>query len=1503
MSDGTSDATLRDSTDAKPPTPAEMMIAELGALSSHPKFLGGRLRWVRRLALAPIVIVALYFGWRVWGRLSALPSLDPSAIIPSLLPLLQSIFSVAPAFIVAFACSTAFSFTGLLTLRATLAPHHAARAERPSVGWRTLAVGTLLAIALCLAIAWAAQTRSLETSTRWWIVAASMVPLYAMLAVLEWSERDLGEGEDAGRLWYLGRWALLAPAGIATIALIVPASGGWIASKLFSLLNSAAGSLGLTGISKIVLAIVERKIETYVTQILGLFVALTVVLVLSFRVKALERRLAREIEQERPSSESDREQTERSGCAGRLFRFTGIPFLLTLLGFGRSESAANEDASLGAPNGGMPVSPSAEWFASLASEAASDGLNITLRWHEGEAADASDGSTSPRITGSGLAWLFNGLEPSSDQIALFDAFQHRWTEHLSAVEQAQYGADRESHADLLVEAEPNSGVEDAVAACAVFGCVARGQRVLILVESRAAQDATVDAMRERLQRFAFDTLYAVAPLRRDSVAEWCAPVSDPRAEPKGSAPDITVATLEDYESVFFSGAFAPIPLRAFQRSLEIVVVQDVDEQLFEDSTRNHLPFVIDKHRLVLRTENRAMQLLLTLKPLGGRPTVDRQTKAARAKASIARRALALRLFGGDGGLDSTIDRRLPANEQTNRDAHLVYLRPITQPASPILEITASQNQANDVRIWIGRRLSKRHRLGMLFLGERPQTSGQSAGAATQLLAGTATFSSDRTRLEGCRWVLGASAFEGPNADMASRLVAQVPGATLVLVAPSAVCRQQAPTPPPPTYPVFPTPMSPGLFVTHLRSAVTALTPNVPIRREDLARFGLAWDDRYWRTLTAAAAPQSVGQSWWIELDGELRDVIRRDDLVWPAVFLRTEAENEAHPVHVKEPLESSYCLVPNDNTLRVGRLPHAVDRRRFATWMTSRGLELGRSDLAYFQPIRHEGSRQGFRALDLDSLEDGTLVRAEPLSCDGGDLIIPVRQTRFNLPNDMRIGSPKALRALNAFLFSMQEGSVPCEAEERIVALSSVGESGAETHRRGIIPIEFRLHIGVTILSIGGHLPTEDVEPTLRARYEGRWDSSSGRDGPSMPRDAWPALSRALTYAIGEVAPTLLRFANAYAFRPPRGQPGATVLLVEPSATQGTAIEALCTILDDTDLRNRFLTAFEQAARKGLRSPVAMRIDGDELENIAESESELIAVLQLLRAAPKRTTSEEATAIASEIAEIEPHDHSASLPRLLHNQRATPCIPENANHRWRDINSAPIDHWDLLGIDALEGTPEYAILNDLSHEAAHAATSAFGLHDGIDLDDAQALRNACIQVEIAADGTRIILPHYEEMVRRSMPELAPIATRLVAIARASGLHSTRELVGLFASFVQSIEYSLQREGGIEDGRERLGVQMPVTTVHARKGDCDSVSLVLVTLLRAAKVARAGLVLIEEPDGGHMMVAVECPASSGDARLRTPEGRLVLVEATAPQPLGRIPSEYEGRHVRFLGFGG
>jgi hypothetical protein len=1500
MSDGKSNATPGDATEPKPPTPAETMIAELGALSSHPKFLVGRLRWVRRLALAPIVIVVGYFGWRIWGRLSALPSLDPSAIIPSLLPLLQSIFSVAPAFIVAFACSTAFSFTGLLTLRASLAPHHAARAERPSVSWRLLALGTALAVTLCLAVAWAAQTSLLETSTRWWIVAASMVPLYAMLAVLEWSERDLGKGEDSGRLWYLARWALLAPAGLATIALTVPASGGWIASKLFGLLNSAASSFGLSGLSKLVLAVVERKIETYVTQMLGVFVALTVVMTLSFRVKALERRIASEIEQETP--EGEQEQDERPGCVGRLFRLTGIPFLLGVFGFGRPKSVPNEDAALDAPGGAMPASPPSEWLASLESAAATDGLTIAIRWHEGEAPDASDGSTSPRIAGSGLAWLFNGLEPSSDQIALFDAFQHRWTEHLSAVEQAQYGADRESHADLLVEAEPNSGVEDAVAACAVFGCVARGQRVLIVVESRAAQDAAVDAMRERLQRFAFDTLYSVAPLRRDSVAEWCPPVSDPRAEPKGSAPDITVATLEDYESVFFSGAFAPAPLRAFQRSLEIVVVQDIDQQLVEDSTRNHLPFMIDKHRLVLRTENRAMQLLLTLKPLGGRPSVDRQTKAARARASTARRALALRLFGGDGGLDSTLDRRLPANEQTNRDAHLVYLRPITQPASPILEISASQDQANDVRIWIGRRLSKHHRLGMLFLGEKPQSSGQGAGAATRLVAGTSTFSSDRTRLEGCRWVLGASAFEGPSADMASRLVAQLSGATLVLVAPNAVRRQQAPAPPAPTYPVFPTPMSPGLFVTHLRSAATALTPNVPIRREDLARFGLAWDDRYWKTLAAAAAPQSVGQSWWLELDGALRDVIRRDDRVWPAVFLRTEAEFESHPVQVKQPLESSYCLVPGHDSLRVGRLPHAVDRRRFATWMTNRGLELGRSDLAYFQPIRHEGSRQGFRALDLDSSDDGTLVRAEPLSRDGGDLVIPVRKTRFNLPNDMRIGSPQALRALNAFLFSMQERSVPCEAEERIVALSSVGETGDETNRRGIIPIEFRLHIGVTILAIGGHLPTEDYEPTLRARYEGRWESSSGRSGAAMPRDAWPALSRAFSYAIGEVAPTLLRFANAYAFRPPRGQPGATVLLVEPSATQGTAIDALGTILDDTDLRNRFLAAFEQAARKGLRSPVAMRIDGDELENPSESEAELLAVLQLLRSAPKQATGEEEAAIAAEIAEIEPHDLSAALPRLVQGPRATPPVPEDANHRWRDINAAPIERWFSLGHDAIEGTPEYAILNDLSHEAANAATAAFGLHDGIDMHDAQALRNACIQLEVAADGTRIVLPHYEEMVRRSVPELTAIATRLLAVAQASGLGSARDRVGLFASYVQSIEYSLQREGGLQDGRERLGVQMPIATVHARKGDCDSVSLALVTLLRAAKVARAGLVLIEEPDGGHMMVAVECPAASGDARLRTPEGRLVLVEATAPWPLGRISPEYEGRHVRFLGFG-
>jgi hypothetical protein len=1482
-----------------PPTPSGQMIAALGRLSTHPAFLAWRLRMLRRIALVPLIAAGIYFVFRAWQAWRPLPSGNWGEIALALVPLIKSVFSVAPIVVLAFACTIAMGFASLLTLRASISPYHAAPSQSTRISWLLLLAGVALSIFMGAGAAWAAQTPLLETATRWWIVAGALVPLYLMMAVLEWSERDLGS-TDSGRLFFILRWAVLAPAAIATVALTLPATSGWVAAKAFGLLTAGADLLGLGGLGSFLRAFVEKQLETITTQVVGLFVALGVLFALSFRIRALERRLAAEITGDAADPQTDDTQEQpRRGCMARLFALTGIPFLLKL--FRGGDDAKEHEAPSAAALAGMPKPPPPEWFEKVTADAASNGITLELNWHAGEEGDAAGGASSPRIPETNLAWLFNGLDPSSDQLALFEAFQDRWAEHLRAIEEARYGADRESHADLLVEAEDGSGVDDAIAACAVFATVARGQRVLLLVRNRVAQDATVDAMRQRLQRFGFDTLYVVAPLRRESVSEWCAPSSDPSASTTGDPPDIAIATLEDYETVFFSGAFATDQLRAFQRSLEVVIVPHADKQLEELASRNHLPFTLDKHRLILRTENRAMQLVITVDPMGGRPTtIDKTKKAARIRATTARRALAMRLFGGDGGLDAALEGTAPELEEARRNAHLAYLRPVVQRASPILEVQVDAAQHRDASIWILQRLQRdRGGFALLFNGDRPRKASERPAVGRGYIASTSTFATDRKYLHGRRWVLGANRFDGADAQAASRLTAYVQGATLVLVTSVPVVREPAPARTPPVFPVFPSPMSPGLFIAHLRSAATALTPDVPTRREDLARFGLAWDERYWSNLASTTLPEIVSQSWRLELDGELRDIVRREDRVWPAVFLRSDDTISPAPIDVSQPLESSYCLVPEGKVLRIGRLPHAIDRRRFATWMTRRGLELGRSDLAYFQPVLFQGSRQAFRAIDLESTADGTIVLADSLSIDGGDLVLPIRQSRFTLPTDARLSNPRTLRALNAFLFDMKEAGTPCVAHDRIVALATVGDTSSTTDRRSIPPVEFSMHVGITVLAIAGRIPTEDYETTLRARYEGAWDTSIFTAGAPRARDSWHALSRAVTYAIGEVAPTLLRFANAYAFRPPRDQAGATILFVEPAATQGTAIDALSTILDDTELRERFLEALERAAREGLRSRESMRIDGDESEIPTESTAELLEIIALLRRAPVAPSEAEIDSAHREAAVIEPPELSAALERWTPQRREPQTIPADANQRWHDINAVPIEDWIESGLDSRSKAPEYGVKNDLAESIALAETAAFGLHSGLNFDDVEALRAASVFVERTAEGVRLVRADYKEMLKKSTSSVSEIANRLLAIADSTGLKSTRDRIGLFASFVQSFEYVPQRDGDVKDGRDRMGVQMPTATLYARMGDCDSLSLLLVALLRAANVARAGLVLIEEPDGGHMMVAVQCPGAAGDLRLRTKMDRLILIESTSPWPLGRGSSDYEGRHVRFL----
>ncbi|MEY3021747.1 MAG: hypothetical protein RIS86_945 [Planctomycetota bacterium] len=1506
-----------DGTDAegRPPSlvaAARRSIVEaLGLFSSHPSFAIRRLRIVRTIALLPVTVLLGTIGYKAWGAVSSISSLAPEVVLPRLVPLLNAVLALPDTLMIALAAGAAVLLTASLTIRASAIRSLAAapRSESFDRILGLLLVGSGLAV--CLTVAWLVSSPLLSLDTRWWIVGAALLPLYLLMLILDWSEPVPDDASGTWRLLKALGWAIALPFITATTLLAVPAAAEWLSKGIFLALGGLTKFVGALPAATLIEQILEKKLAPTIARIAGMASAAVVVGLVTFRVAGLQRELERKVRALRgrfdasiaaeaaeiDEAEGAERGADRTGCVGRL-----------LLGVARGLGLAADDPCASTPPPAPEPTtdaPRAEAFtARLRERAAAAGHDVSIEIIEERPIDGQDSDTSLPIEHDGLSWIFGGVRPSTDQRALLEAFQFRWTEHLRFVRDARYGADRESHADLLVECERGSGDASAVAACAIFAAVARGQRVLMLVATPDEAAARVESMRGSLARMGFETLYSIDRLDRETVASWC-PAVGASAIPDGAPPDIAVAVFDDYERVFFAGAYESTVISHYQRSLEVVIVERIDRMVRSDAVRMHLPFILDKHRLMLRTVNRGMQLMLTAAPLaGGRAGSD-----TRGKPTTARRHLAMRFFGGDGGLHGTREPSTSDGPQValdDREApHLVYLRSraARRPRTTVVE--TSRTAVEDVRSWVLGELCRSGTTAILSTGERREKTearlGVHGGRAPRIVTIEELAASPELGLGIDRWLCDHVPQGDGAVDIDGAVAAT--GGTLVVVAPRGVRTAQERRGRSPTLPVFPTPDAPALFVAHLRSAASVLEADVPCRREEFARFGLDWDDRHGARVARAHKPKPLHERWWMEVDGTIDDLLAGSEDRWPAIFIRREGLESARPVDLDAPPRTGLCLLPSKGRLEIAESRHQDDPHRYATWITTRGLHLGQSDLAYFRPVTFDGARLEFRAVDIERRPGGVVVKAVPTSTDGGDFVVPVRRTRLAIGTGMEIEGPRMLRSFNAFLFRLHEVTAPCTCDESIEALATIGAEGVEAERRRIPSIKFSMQVGVTVLAIGGALPKQDAIPLLRARYEGTWDTGARVHEHARGRDPWHALTRAVGYAVHRVAPSLLRFAHFHGFRPPSEQAGATILVLEPSATQGTAIDALSTLLDDTGFRARFVEEFRRAAREGLRAPDAARVDGDESEDPEASVDELLALADLLESGPMPVVDPPLQADREDAAFITAPIEDDTLPPEVPEARSAIELP-TAGHRWRDINAATRDDWLARAVAALDQSPEYAVEIGISADLARAETLAFGWHSELDRNDREALRAASIRIEeCARTPNRFIYgPDYEAMIARNLETVRPVAQRLVELAERSGVRSNRAKAGLIASFVQSFEYELQREGDVDDGKVRCGVQVPVATLHARRGDCDSVAVLVACLVRASGIGRSGVVLVEESDGGHAMAAVDCPPVYGDSILRCRFGKLVMIEATHPWRLGQVSPEYHGRYARLVAFG-
>ncbi len=148
---------------------------------------------------------------------------------------------------------------------------------------------------------------------------------------------------------------------------------------------------------------------------------------------------------------------------------------------------------------------------------------------------------------------------------------------------------------------------------------------------------------------------------------------------------------------------------------------------------------------------------------------------------------------------------------------------------------------------------------------------------------------------------------------------------------------------------------------------------------------------------------------------------------------------------------------------------------------------------------------------------------------------------------------------------------------------------------------------------------------------------------------------------------------------------------------------------------------------------------------------------------------------------------------------------------------------------------------------------------------------------------------YDWVVQQSRADLRQTAAELQRVARRYGYETHRELLGVMAAFVQGMTYA-QPPAFRRDATGRrfgtCGITMPLETLYNGWGDCDSKSLLLASLL--ANIPGQRVIFLRGHH--HLFVGVRGVARRGDHYIDVRGVQYILIETTAPWPIGRVPQD-------------
>jgi len=1484
----------RDSSGA--PTDAdvrEQFIEEtLGRHSSHPEHAASRAVFWRRVGNGIGYLGMAFASWYVGrGFLSIIGSDSNVRRIGSAASAVSGVLSSYKFILPAFAFGLCFALTAALGIRLSRLGS-ATRAAPTSIVPRPVvmlaAVGVLAV--MCLMMAWLATTDNIRfiERNRWLTVCIACLPLEGLLLWSAWRSRD----EERGPTWWAVKTFVQQLLVLAAVAagIIVSTSnlqdsvakgtGGLIkGSGILSLVSGWVPGLG--AVSKILEGGIAGKLGTWIassTQVLATFSSGVLLVWVTSRINAVSDDASQEIGND-----------ERPGYLASVLRW------LNPLNWFRKAKEESLGDSMGPSSSVEPV----VWCTRLVEHLRAKGIRATTRVippitpEKGGRTDAF----SPPSKESEYSWLFGGERPTEDQVGALKQFM-RFATTLDRRRTAEdHRAASELHADLLVQGFPESFTDlqgnvvlEFQIACAVLTLVQRGQRVLILAVDQEERDRLANHVRTRLEAMRLETLYRIDTLDPQSVGRWCPPSASPSSSVEGEPPDVLIATVMEYERACFGGASSDVVIKGLLLSTQLIILPNLEALSRVRIGQLHLPFVIDKHRLLLSSEHRTLQVVIGSPPLAARSLegredpIDSGQQACRALEWVARR-----FFGGDGRLAG----------------HVIRLRQRREPRPEVLQVHVAPSDVVSASIEIAMLFVKSGNRGadaaLLPSREQPPLSKEHL----QLLRGknsklTVLAETDASTSEVLKKSISERArlicMGRENSPWVSRIVNAMSPTDQVLIEVTGSSRGALSMPTPAwkvALPVFVSARATSFALAHLRAATFRLAQDTLIRRDEFARFGLTWDGVSW---SADQRHVILHEGWSLELDGDLRDLLDQGasaGQIWPAVVLRRDAHS-ARPVDMFEPLPGGMAF-HGSSSLVLAQLPAGGDSGRIATWIAPRGAVLGSMDLSLGAELVWRGERATYRAGRVSKSDGRWLIIGEPVTESRDEPTVPVLALTVDVPPQIMLDRLPLVDGTSMRMIGLgpvKDGRViHCNQEITAVAPSRVpsGTEGTDVSspRRStpIGPISYSTDCVVTMVGFGSRdwldvvIPAESDPSTL----QGSWSTTPR---PTSDRTFSPRMTLAFHEALIDLAPSLLDFARVLCFRLKSRPDGITLLLIEPLSTNGTASEAMQCILDDMHLRARLGAKLKESVARRVwrelpRAPLydALVASGDPAPDGSARLEDLEWARSVVGVLPcgVRTIGGDGAVI----------DQDESAPLLKVEPPMLADIPtEGQAHRWSL----------RLGDTSVTLSIDIGITEDL----ANRHTAAFGYFPGTTTND-----------QLATCGFKIIegnwlLIDYEWMIRKSLKDLAPLAERLAALAAEAGASDIRSRVEVFSSFVQSFRYVLQAEGRLRDGKSRAGVQMPVETLFTKCGDCDSLSVLLVALLRAGRIAPAAMVLIDEDDVGHAMTSVAVdPRAKRDWGFTEPNSaqRFALIESTAANwRIGQTSDEYKGRYVRIEAIG-